>query len=91
MEKIKAQASAKVEFSINFVLTKTEAKALDGLAGYGADAFLKVFYEKLGKAYLQPHEAGLRSLFERIMKELPAEVKKIETAQKAISNSLKDF
>lgn len=40
-----------------------ELRALDGLIGYGIDAFLEVFYAKLGKVYLQPHEAGLRAFF----------------------------
>jgi hypothetical protein len=39
---------------------------LDALAGYGAEAFLKHFYEKLGKSYMEPHEKGLRSLFQSI-------------------------
>ena len=43
-----------------------ELRALDAMTGYGADAFLEVFYEKLGKAYMRPHEAGLRSLFSTI-------------------------
>ena len=91
MEKIQAKANATIEFKINFILTKSEAQALDGLARYGIEPFLKVFYEKMGKHYLQPHEAGLRSLFERIMKELPQEVKKIEAATKAINEALKTF
>jgi hypothetical protein len=47
-------------------LTEDEVGALDALAGYGADAFLKHFYEKLGKSYMEPHEKGLRSLFQGI-------------------------
>lgn len=56
-----------LSLSIVVVLTEEEAAALDALAGYGVESFLKVFYEKMGKAYLQPHEAGLRSLFDSIL------------------------
>ncbi len=42
-------------------LNGEELKALDALAGYGVDSFLKVFYQHLGKSYLEPHEKGLRS------------------------------
>jgi hypothetical protein len=52
-------------------MTKHELCALEALAGYGTDVFLKVFYEKMGKAYLEPHEAGLRSLFESVRSDFP--------------------
>ena len=51
---------------VTLVMTEAEAKALDALVGYGPQNFLKVFYEHLGKAYLEPHERGLRSLFESV-------------------------
>lgn len=91
MEKIKSKAKATVEFTINFTLTKGEAKALDAIVGYGVEPFLKIFYEHLGKAYLQPHENEMRNLFERVKQDLPREVHKIETAQKAINEALKDY
>lgn len=52
--------------SVVMVLSEEEAGALDALAGYGIDPFLAVFYEKMGKSYLQKYEAGLRSLFKSI-------------------------
>lgn len=73
------------------LLTKGEALALDAIVGYGIEPFLKVFYEHMGKAYLQPHEKEMKKLFERVKSELPREVKKIETAQKAINEALKNF
>lgn len=56
----------KVEISATLELTQAEIGALDALAGYGTDTFLKVFYERMGKAYLQPYEAGLKSLFAKV-------------------------
>lgn len=54
----------KVVVSATFELDEEEVAALDALAGYGVDAFLTVFYEKMGEAYLKPHEAGLRRILE---------------------------
>lgn len=54
---------SRVSVEVSVMLTEDELAALEALAGYGADAFLTVFYERLGAHYLRPHEAGLRSLF----------------------------
>lgn len=91
MSKIKSNSQASVEFNVRFTLTLGQAKALEAIAGYGADPFLKVFYEHMGKAYLQPHEAEMRRLFSQIKDELPREISKIETATKVINEALKDF
>jgi hypothetical protein len=55
-----------IKGEVTLILSESEAKALDALVGYGAQNFLDVFYAHLGKAYLQPHERGLRSLFESV-------------------------
>lgn len=56
----------KTELEVHFVLNYEQAKALDAMAGYGADAFLEVFKSKLGKHYITPYENGIRSLFAEI-------------------------
>lgn len=89
--KTTSEAQAKFEFSIKFILTKGEAQALGALAGYNIEDFLKVFYEKLGKAYLQPHEKDLRNLFKEINANLSKEIYRIEEAEKAINVALTDF
>lgn len=53
-----------IEAHATITLNEAEMGALDALAGYGTDTFLRVFYKEMGKSYLEPHEAGLRSLFE---------------------------
>ncbi len=63
--------SAKVEIVTTIALTDDELGALDALTGYGVDPFLKVFYEHMGRHYMEPHEKGIRSLFETIRKEVP--------------------
>lgn len=61
---------ARVEISATFVFDEQELRALDAIISYGDKAFLKVFYEHLGKTYLHPHEAGVRSLFASIKEQL---------------------
>ncbi len=63
---MKTKTTAKIEAQFTLQLSEDEAGALDALAGYGADAFLKVFYKYMGEHYMRPHEAGLRSLFATI-------------------------
>jgi hypothetical protein len=58
--------NGEIKGEVTLVMSEAEAKALDALVGYGPAEFLKVFYEHLGKAYLQPHERGLRALFESV-------------------------
>lgn len=58
MAKVAAQPMIGVK--ITFTVSESEARALDALAGYGEDAFVKAFYEFLGEGYMKPHEDGLR-------------------------------
>jgi len=58
------EGRARLELRVVLSLSEDEAGALDALFGYDVDEFLKVFYSNLGKAYLEPHERGLRALHE---------------------------
>lgn len=60
-----------VEVSATMEFSEVELRALDALVGYGFDGFIKVFYEKMGKHYMQPHEAGMRSVFKSISSSVP--------------------
>lgn len=60
------KTTTKIEATATITFGESELRALDAMTGYGVEAFLKVFYEKLGKAYMQPHEQGLRDLFATI-------------------------
>lgn len=62
-------------------LDEAEVRALDGIFGYNVDAFLKVFYERMGKAYVQPHEAGVRSLHASIRGAMAGPIAKINAAR----------
>jgi hypothetical protein len=47
MSDVKINTTVEITATLN--LTEGELRALDALAGYGADAFLKAFYVKLGQ------------------------------------------
>lgn len=75
------QVNPKLTIEITLKLTEEEARALDALSGYGADEFLDVFYEKMGRAYLQKHETGLRTLFQTSRDVLPGILKRLDKAR----------
>ncbi len=56
---------ATVGLQVTISLTEQEAGALDALFGYDIEAFLRTFYAKMGRSYLQPYEQGFRSLHEK--------------------------
>ena len=72
-----------VKFNLWMNLSEEEARALDAMVQYGADSFLKFFYEKLGRHYLEPHSEGMRSLFRTIAKEVHPHLSKVDKARKA--------
>lgn len=75
----------KVEVTATMKFSEAELRALDALVGYGADAFIKVFYEKLGKHYMQPHEAGLRTLFESVREIVPGILGRTDNARRVFT------
>ncbi len=77
-----------VECKVILVLQEDEARALEAICGYGPDKFVEWFYSNLGKHYLQPHEKGMRSLFETVRKELPWELRKVDDIRKAAQDIL---
>lgn len=75
----------RIDVDVNLKLTMAEVQALEALAGYGIENFLKVFYQHMGKHYLQPHEKGLRSLFDAIRGELPPIIRRYKSACEAFT------
>lgn len=75
----------RIELDVALKLNESEVRALEALAGYGIKPFLEVFYKHMGRHYLQPHEAGLRSLFETIKSELPSIIKRHKAARTAFA------
>ncbi len=75
----------RIDLDVLVRLNEKEIRALEALVGYGIDPFLKVFYEQMGKVYLQPHEAGLRSLFETIKRDLNPILHRLNSAKTAFA------
>jgi hypothetical protein len=74
-----------VQVGATIKLTEPELRALEALAGYGDDAFLSTFYIHLGKNYLQPHEAGIKSLFAVIRADLNPILARANAAKQAFA------
>lgn len=70
-----------IDLDMAIRINEQEARALDALVGYGDDAFIKHFYEKLGSAYMREHEGGLRSLFKSIRERMPSVLARLDEAK----------
>jgi hypothetical protein len=57
-----------VVVSATLKLDESQIEALECLTSYhgGVDKFFEVFYKEMGRHYLEPHEAGLRKLFDNV-------------------------
>ena len=75
-----------VNLDLTFTVNESEARALDALAGYGDDSFIAAFYDKLGKAYMDKHEAGLRSFLKDIRAFVPSALSHLDAARKAFES-----
>lgn len=83
VKEVRVTAEVKVVLELN----ESEVRALDGIFGYSTDVFLKAFYEKMGKEYVAPYEAGVRSLHKTIRTALAGPLAKIEEARKIIKTA----
>lgn len=75
------QTNPVVNITITLKLEEEEARALKALTEYGEDRFIEIFYAHLGKYALEPHEAGLRSLFQSVNAILPKLLKQADQAR----------
>lgn len=83
----KSVTRPRISVTITVEITEEEARALDALAGYGADAALEAFYAGCGKSYLQPYEKGLRSFLSSIQKEVAPAISEVDRARTLLSNT----
>lgn len=74
-----------VEVAATMSFTEAELRALDALVGYGFDPFILAFYEKMGKHYMRPHEAGMRSVFESIREAVPGILRRTDDARRVFT------
>ena len=79
--------TARVTCEATFVLNEIECRALDALIGYGIEPFLKVFYEKMGRTYMEPHEQGLRDLFAKFGKAVHPALEDVQAARQLLGQS----
>lgn len=75
-----------VSLTICIECDEEEARALDALVGYGDDAFIKAFYDSLGKAYMEEYEQGLRRLFKSLREILPGWLSRSNAARTAFAS-----
>ena len=75
---------------VTFTLTYAEARALEAIMGYGVEGFLQCFYKNMGKAYLEPYEKGIKSLF-KIRDSLDGQLERLDNIRKvlALENQIK--
>ncbi|WP_205633963.1 hypothetical protein [Labilithrix luteola] len=81
---MRIKPSTNASFEVTLVLNESEARALDAICGYGSAAFLAVFYERLGRAYLEPHERGFRSLSEVVTTQLRPQLAQVKEARRVL-------
>ncbi len=81
---MKAELKPTISARISISLTEEEARALVELTSYGTDMFLEVFYSHLGKSYLEPHESGLRALFNGAKNIVKLQLDKIDKAREVL-------
>ncbi len=79
------KTNVKVEITATVEFTEGQLRALDALIGYGDDAFLRAFYIKLGKAYMQPFERDLRNLFGALRESVPQALRGVTEARERLS------
>jgi hypothetical protein len=77
-----------VQLHVAIQLTEMEARAIDALVGYGDDAFIKHFYDGLGKSYMDNYEGGLRSFFKSMREKLPGLLSKADNARKVFHDPI---
>ncbi len=84
MNKIKS--TSKLDFKLTLELNEIEANALNQICKYDSKDFLKVFYEHMGKSYLEPYEDGIISLFKTVKEELDIHLYKIKKVRKVLDD-----
>ncbi len=81
------EITTSVGITATLTLNESQLRALEALASYGDDAFLKAFYIKLGRHYMQPFERDLRELFSLIRSEVPTALRGIKQSRESLGIS----
>ncbi len=84
------KTTATLAFGASITLSEVEIRALDGLTGYGDDAFLEHFKAKLGAVYIRDHEAGLRSFFGTVRSHVLPALRDIDQARRDLDEAMRN-
>lgn len=81
-----AQAMGKPVVTVNvaFEIDEGEARALYALSAYGDDAFIRAFYERLGKTLMQDHEQDLRRFLNTIRDVVGPAITQVDKARELV-------
>ena len=82
-----AVGKTRLDLVCHFTVNELEARALDDLAGYGTDAFIEAFYERLGKAYMEKHEKGLRQFLDTVRQVVGPSLSRVDEARRLLSEA----
>ncbi len=80
----KAVTKPTISVAVTIEINESEARALDALAGYGDNEFIKMFYSSLGKHYMQPYEDGLRSFLKTIRSAVAPALNDVDAARRVL-------
>jgi ATP-dependent 26S proteasome regulatory subunit len=80
---MKYQIDLNIHFTVKMELTEKEALALRAIAGYGHEAFIKVFKEHMGQHYISEGEQTIPELFNKF-NNLQSSIDRIREAKKLL-------
>lgn len=75
-----------LDFKLTLELSEVEIRALDAVFGYSPEAFLQGCYRNLGRHYIEPHAAGVRSLHETVRGFTGSAVAQMNAVREAVRN-----
>lgn len=80
------EIKVEIELTATVTFTEVELRALNGMFGYGADAFLRGFYKECGRCYVSPFEAGVRSLHQGVRSQVSDALAKVDAIRKKLGS-----
>lgn len=78
-----------IQLKLGVEFSEDEARALYEITQHDVDCFIKTFYDRMGKNYLEKHEQGMRSLFDSFTREAGLWLNKVDAARKTFNEEQK--
>ena len=79
-----------MKLNLAIELSEEEVRALYEITRYDVESFLKVFYEKMGKAYLEKYQTGVRTFFNSFTREAGPWLTKADEAREVFNKESKN-